>query len=108
MQSIKTNFGYDANWVMRHNNDAPKAGSREPAFQKHALRQKYRQQFIGKYGNHYDLAQFKWQDSFHDHIIRDKEDFYNHVEYIRNQWIKHNLPSNKYCFIDEELCREIY
>ncbi|SRR5690606_12397225 len=50
------------------------------------------------------LKKFKWQKSFNDHIIRDDKDFIKHAEYIENQWIKHNLSENRYCYIDKELC----
>ena len=35
-----------------------------------------------------------WQPRFHDHIIRDENDFENHFEYIRYNPIKHHLPKN--------------
>lgn len=50
------------------------------------------------------IKKFKWQRSFNDHIIRNDADFKNHVEYIANQWIKHNLSENNYCYIDDALC----
>ena len=45
---------------------------------------------------------FRWQSSFHDHIIRDRNDFTRHVAYIERQWIKHGLGNNKWCFIADE------
>lgn len=102
MQTLKTNFARNINDIMGYNDITAKAGVRTPAFI-----QSYYNQFIRKYGTEHNIPQFKWQDSFHDHIIRDKDDFHNHVEYIQNQWIKHNLPENKYCFIDNELCGEV-
>jgi hypothetical protein len=33
-------------------------------------------------------------------MIRDDADFYRHVQYIKNQWIKHRLAENKWCYID--------
>ncbi len=35
--------------------------------------------------------QFEWQSSFHDHIIRNDEDLYTHIEYIRYNPEKHGL-----------------
>lgn len=35
-----------------------------------------------------------WQPRFHDHIIRNEDDFENHFEYIRYNPIKNNLPKN--------------
>lgn len=43
---------------------------------------------------------FSWQKSFHYNTIKDKEKFFIHLNYIQNQWKKHNLLENKYCFID--------
>ena len=31
-----------------------------------------------------------WQKSFHDHIIRDQQDLYNHLDYIHYNPVKHN------------------
>ena len=42
---------------------------------------------------------FKWQSSFYDHIIRNDFDYLQHLKYIQNQWIKHKLPSNKWCWV---------
>ena len=32
---------------------------------------------------------FKWQKSYHDHVIRDRVDFYRHMGYIKRQREKH-------------------
>ena len=61
---------------------------------------------IAKYNSSSPFPKFKWQSSFHDHIIRGRRDFVCHLEYIRRQWVKHKLPGNKYCFIDRALCAE--
>jgi hypothetical protein len=45
---------------------------------------------------------FRWQSSFHDHIIRDRDEFMRHVVYIERQWIKHGLGLNTWCFIADE------
>lgn len=66
----------------------------------------YRRRFIAKYNFHPPFPKFKWQSSFHDHIIRDRKDFVNHLEYIRRQWLKHKLLENKYCFINQATCAE--
>ncbi|MBU0707771.1 transposase [Patescibacteria group bacterium] len=48
-----------------------------------------------------------WQSSFHDHIIRDEEDLNTHIEYIKNNPIKHGLlkegETYSYLYINEEL-----
>jgi hypothetical protein len=66
----------------------------------------YRRRFIAKYNFHPPFPKFKWQGSFHDHIIRDRKDFVHHLEYIRRQWLKHKLLENKYCFINQAICAE--
>jgi putative transposase len=35
-----------------------------------------------------------WQRRFWEHTIRDERDFYNHIEYIHNNPIKHGYVSN--------------
>lgn len=40
------------------------------------------------------FSKFQWQKSFHDHIIRDKEDFLKHLKYTENNYIKHWLPND--------------
>ncbi len=54
----------------------------------------YRQQYIAKFGNDFDHPKFKWQKSFHDHIIRDEKDLQNHWNYTMYNFLKHNLPEN--------------
>jgi REP element-mobilizing transposase RayT len=66
----------------------------------------YRRRFIAKYNFQPPFPKFKWQGSFHDHIIRDRKDFVHHLEYIRRQWLKHKLLENKYCFINQALYAE--
>ncbi|MGB2868381.1 MAG: transposase [Bacteroidota bacterium] len=34
---------------------------------------------------------FRWQKSFHDHIIRDERDYDNHLEYIYENAVRHHL-----------------
>lgn len=46
---------------------------------------------------------FKWQKSFHHHIIEDQRDLYNHLMYIKGQWIKHGQDENKWCYIREDI-----
>lgn len=37
---------------------------------------------------------FRWQKSFRDHIIRDENDYLNHLDYIYNNAVKHGLKSD--------------
>jgi hypothetical protein len=53
-----------------------------------------RQQFTTKYGTQQQYPPFKWQKSFHDHIIRDETDFNHHYHYAVYNFLKHGLPRN--------------
>jgi REP element-mobilizing transposase RayT len=41
----------------------------------------------------YDMAKFQWQKSYHDHYIRNDDDFGYHMGYIAYNPIKHNMPN---------------
>ena len=45
------------------------------------------------------MISFKWQSSFRDHLIRDEKDYQNHLEYIKNQPLKHQLAERKWYWI---------
>jgi len=49
---------------------------------------------LKKYMKKYDLPKFKWQKSFHDHVIRNEKDLEKHYNYTVNNYIKHKLPEN--------------
>ncbi|UCH98166.1 MAG: transposase [Candidatus Aminicenantes bacterium] len=127
MESLKSNFSRDINRIlgfssprgligpnagarapaknssqMVPNSPAPKANPPNPAIERY---KKYRPQFLKKYGNNHHFPKFKWHPSFFDHLIRCKTDLLDHVRYLRNQWMKHKEPKNKYCFIDEKLVK---
>ena len=56
---------------------------------------KLKQKYIQKYGHNQDIfPPFKWQKSFHDHVIRGDKDFQYHYEYIINNPEKHGLVKN--------------
>ena len=56
-----------------------------------------------KYFNQNPYPIFKWQKSFHDHYIRNKNDFDHHMEYIFNNLHKHHLSKNwPYIFTNEK------
>ncbi len=38
------------------------------------------------------VTKFQWQRSFHDHIIRNEDDFEAHLKYIQFNPIKHDMP----------------
>ena len=122
MFSIKKQFSHDVNRVIGYNDFY---SSKNEGGQTFARLQdddilNY-QENIKKMGNQYfekyfdrfcDKIPFKWQESFHDHVIRSEEDFFNHLNYIYFNCVKHNICADpeKYrwlfsnrefaCFID--------
>ncbi len=103
MFSIKKQFSHDVNRVMGFNKLYPhlKAGKRLPAFMGDdelliAKHQKFiyllKQQFTQKYKNRNPFPKFQWQDKFHDHYIRNENDFDYHMEYIAYNPFKHKTP----------------
>ena len=73
---------------------------------------KHLENLQNKYFDKYDLRapkkKFSWQKSFHYNIIKNKESFLNHIQYLQNQWIKHKQKENKYCYIDEDAIKEFF
>jgi REP element-mobilizing transposase RayT len=53
-----------------------------------------RRNFNGKQSSKQSFPAFRWQKSFLDHIIRDEEDYLNHLEYIYNNAVKHGLVTD--------------
>ena len=47
------------------------------------------------------IDKFKWQKSYHSHLITSKRDFDNHLRYIKNQYLKHDLGENKFYYVDK-------
>ncbi|KQC10078.1 MAG: hypothetical protein APR54_12325 [Candidatus Cloacimonas sp. SDB] len=45
-------------------------------------------------GKHHNFPKFKWQKSFHDHIIRNQKDLANHWNYTMYNYAKHGLPED--------------
>jgi REP element-mobilizing transposase RayT len=54
----------------------------------------FKQKFFQKYPQNHLFPLFKWQKSFHDHVIRNQPDFINHLNYTVYNHLKHNLPEN--------------
>ncbi len=65
--------------------------------------QNLRSEFFIKYGNNHGFVKFKWQKSFHYHIIEDDIDMNNHINYLKKQYVKHGLRENKFLFISDIL-----
>jgi REP element-mobilizing transposase RayT len=53
-----------------------------------------RRRFAQKHKTHQPYSPFKWQKSYHDHIIRDEPDFEHHYRYTVYNYLKHNLHKN--------------
>jgi len=124
MRSLKTNFSRDCNYIIDgvENPEGPEGEVAPPRLQDfqpprlHPQKsfhlqfhmQKYLQnlknQFIQKYGkNQIIIPKFKWQKSYHDHIIRNEKDFQNHYNYTVYNFQKHNLPNDwKYTSLNYE------
>jgi REP element-mobilizing transposase RayT len=106
MFSIKKQFSHNANRVIGNNN--LKINEGEQTFVRlqdnngnnltcnyHKIVNKLHNQFIQKYGqNQSIIPKFKWQKSYHDHIIRNEKDFQNHHNYTVYNFQKHNLPDD--------------
>jgi REP element-mobilizing transposase RayT len=65
-------------------------------YQKHYLGivKPLHQRFLAIHGNKQLFPRFVWQSSFRDHIIRDENDFLNHLEYIYSNAIKHGMVND--------------
>jgi REP element-mobilizing transposase RayT len=53
-----------------------------------------RNKFLQKYGTNHNIPKFRWQKSFHDHVIRDQCDYDNHWNYTMYNYKKHGLLEN--------------
>ena len=97
MQSIKKEFSRDINYIIE--GDIPECHLQgkqySPRYKKQfpvVVLEKYHRQFSRKYGNNQiQFPPFKWQKSFRDHIIRNEKDLHNHLLYIQDNHIKHEL-----------------
>jgi REP element-mobilizing transposase RayT len=110
MRSVKTNFSRDANDIILNRVGRfpfPSAGDVAPrrlrAYEQHYLHvvKPLHERFITKHGCRHDIPKFQWQSSFRDHVIRDEDDYFNHLEYIYNNAVKHALVTDpeKYPFM---------
>lgn len=106
MQSIKKNVTRDINYILNYENDysvKARFAHLEARFANLASGGNHietlKLNFFDKYGKNHNIPKFKWQSSFYDHIIRNEFDYLNHLKYIENQWVKHNLKENKWCYI---------
>ncbi|MCF7794321.1 MAG: transposase [Candidatus Cloacimonetes bacterium] len=103
MHFLKRNFSQNANKILgyvRLNDEGDNAPEGDNA---HCLQWQIkmdnfviqtRNKFLEKHGKYHNLPKFKWQKSFHDHIIRNQKDLANHWNYTMNNFLKHGLPEN--------------
>jgi len=109
MQFLKRNFSRDINCIMgfnkydRHseggNHDSRLRGGAydnlQPIIDEHDKKLKLLKfRFKIKYLNFNPYPKFQWQESFHDHFIRNDWDFDDKMGYIAYNPDKHNLPSD--------------
>ncbi len=105
MFSIKKQFSHDVNRIIGFNELQPhvKVDKRLSTFEdcgksSIAKHQKFiyslKQRFIQKYKNQNSYPKFQWHESFHDHYIRNENDFDYHMNYIEYNIEKHHLPLN--------------
>jgi REP element-mobilizing transposase RayT len=50
--------------------------------------------FRSRNGTYPTVPKFRWQKSYHDHIIRNDRDYTQHLRYIYNNAVKHRLVEN--------------
>jgi putative transposase len=107
MFSIKKQFSHNVNRIMGHINLTPiieggQALARLPGEYKlifqnmnNDIVNKYFIDFTAKHTTtEFSSPPFKWQESFHDHVIRDEKDFFRHLKYIHYNCVKHNICDN--------------
>jgi len=100
-QNINKILGYtkfervDAYHRQTETNDTPERDDTHHRLQEFdKITNQYRQKYIAKFGDDHNHPKFKWQKSFHDHIIRNEKDYENHWNYTIYNFLKHNLPEN--------------
>ncbi len=102
MQFLKRHISRDLNFILAANNEGEIRESRlqdgcyknfyNIIHEHDKLLKEIKFKFIKKYQNsYYEIPGFKWQQSFHDHVIRHEKDFYKHLNYIATNCLKHNI-----------------
>jgi len=105
MQFIKRHFTRDINYIMSTANagDIRECRLQGGDYEKHNECLKKYEKSIEKFKIEFNqkvnqrttqIPKFKWQKSFHDHIIKNSIDFENHYNYTIFNFQKHNLPEN--------------
>jgi len=99
MRSLKTNFARNVNDIMFHRKEnIALEGDVTSRLRREKIpsimidrNETFRKCFIEMYRKNFSIPFFKWQKSFHDHIIRDQEDFNHHCSYIYQNAVKYKL-----------------
>ncbi len=97
MQSIKRMSSININQVL----DYGREGSHYLTRRWHGELLVSLKRFLERYGprNLHEYPLFRWQPSFHDRLIRTKDDLNRTIEYLRIQHIKHKLNHNKWLYV---------
>lgn len=101
MRSLKKNVSHNINHLIGLNEGANNY-SRLPY---RGMLNQFRNQFAQKYPDLQKISHpiFRWQKSFHDHYIRNERDFFNHLNYILINPIKHGMPGDwPYVWLDDQ------
>jgi len=102
MRSLKTNSSCDINRTTSPEGAVPAPRLREIYRNKLNIFD-YQTQFLQTHPNQNPFPKFHWQKSYHDHIIRNDDDFEYHFEYIKFNPEKHHLPKKwPYIFTNPE------
>jgi len=93
IKSLKENISRDINYIIF--NYVYEGDTSTCRLHIRELIKQYQKTFIQKYQQNINLfPKFQWQKSFHDHIIRNGVDFYNHFNYTVYNHLKHQLLEN--------------
>lgn len=89
MQAFKKNVSQDINKIMGFYPAGANSNSRLQQVNIDA----YREEYIRSWSN---LPKFQRQRSFHDHVIRNKEDFKEYYQYARHNYLHHDeMPTHR-------------
>jgi len=111
MHFLKRNVSRNINFIIGDNkNDEPSEGADDhPRLRWNALNKFISKKFILKfrfkikYPNRNPFPKFQWQKSYHDHFIRNENDWQHHMNYILYNPMKHGLPDDyPYVFTNEK------
>ena len=93
MQSVKMNASRDINKIIKKEfNYKYGPEGEKPVFRLQNIYPRLQPKTSRLQLKQYNLHRpFKWQKSFHDHIIRHQTDFNKHINYIKNNPYKHKM-----------------